>query len=291
MNKLVAGLIAIVIVIGLIVGLLFFSGRSTPPTVATTTTSSAPVSVTVPTTTTTTTSGPRILAGSVLYEIVAPTIIGGQNYTTVWLIMNITNTGNYTAYISTFSLNGQITEDPAMTSYPLNAPKYSPLYSELVSAEALPPKKSMVGWIAFQISGLSAPELKYVTLDFYYGSGEILPAYSENLYLAPNYTIIHADQLVFLNNTVSLNLPAEAYYFIVPGENVTLPLAIASPSLYTTYTNVTVLGFSSPLIKAYGLPVTVPVNQYGMAYANVTVELVKYVPYPIVTYVYVKWEK
>ena len=301
MSKIAIGVVAIIIILGLIAGVLLLrpsnnsaTTTTTPPTTSTYFSTSASNSVTnlVASTTSTSTSNTTTsttnsnenqpVEGSILYEIVAPY---SKNATIVWLVMNIIPNPYYPSYVFNVYLNGNISPylgPRVFKVYPLNAPQYSYL-----SPPFNPPR---TGWMAYIINGSSSIQVKYATLQVLTFNGR---PYNVTIYPAPNFTVLYADKVVILNDTI-IPLAGElstltfvesevvpSFYAIV-GKNATFSFGLTRYMLGYNY--VTVLNFSSPYIEAYGLPMTSnPSSVY------VTFMLKKYLPYPVYTYIYIKW--
>ena len=289
MNRLILGVAVIVVII---VGVLAWDFLASHRPVSAPVTSSTSQSTTTSTTSTSTkmkNTGP--LTGTILYEIIAPAEIDGENYTYIWLVVNITNPSNTTMsdVVGLSYLNGEAAADFEIENYPFGAPNYEPIVDEMHS-DSLGPKQSAVGWIAFKINGYrSSFPVDYLELSYYPEEGSVVlnELYVSYLYPAPNFTVIHADQVIFGNSSVSLaEYPFTNWFFIVPNVKVTIPIGIGF-SVTTNITNVTITGFSSPLIEAFNLPMTVNITNLE-AYANITLELTHYVPYAVTTYIYVK---
>ena len=287
MNKLaVVGIVVIVVIAGALAG-IFLLGHKSP--------SVSPVQTsTTPTTTTTTklkNTGP--VTGTILYEIIAPATVDGQNYTYVWLVVNLTNPSNYTAtnVIGLTYINGKSPVEFTVQSYPFGAPVYPQLGSEL-PFDKLGPKQSAVGWLGFTLKGYQPSfVINYLELDYFVANSTVINTqiYRSYIYPAQNFTVIHAVQVVFKNSSVSISvpgMPVTNYFFAVPGVKFNVTISVGF-SFTNTPQNATLLGFGNPLIKAYNLPQVANVT-YGSAFFDVTLEVTQYEPNPIATYVYVK---
>ena len=290
MNKLLIVGIVVIIIVGVLAGIFLLAHKSSSVL--------SPTSSSIPSTTTTSSmantsstnkmknTGP--ITGTILYEIIAPAEIDGENYTYIWLVINISNPSNYTAndVLGTTYLNGKITIDFEVNNYPFGAPKYEQVGDELFS-DSLGPKQKAVGWIAFELSGYySSLTVEYLQLNYYWGPGPTTELVQSYLYPASNFTVIHADQIYFMNSSVSLaEYPFTNYFFVVPNVKVTVPIGIG---VSTNIANITVENFNSPLIRTFNLPMIVNVTNFGEAYANITLELTHYVPYAVTTYIYIE---
>ncbi|BFI75392.1 hypothetical protein [Sulfurisphaera ohwakuensis] len=295
MNKLlIIGIVAvIVIIIGVLAGIFLLNHKSSSVVSPTTTPSTTTLTTSTSTTSTSTkmkNTGP--VTGTILYEIIAPATVDGQNYTYVWLVVNLTNPSNYIAtnVIGLTYLNGRSPVEFTVQSYPFGAPVYPQLGSEL-PFDKLEPKQSVVGWLGFTLNGYKPSfVINYLELDYFIANSTVINTqiYQSYIYPAQNFTVIHADQVVFENSSVIISVPGIVanYFFAVPGVKFNVSIS-AGFSFSNAPRNATLLGFSNPLIKAFNLPQVANVS-YGDAFFNVTLELTQYEPYPITTYVYVK---
>ena len=281
MNKIAVGVIALIIILGIVAGVTFFNhSGSSKPSISIPTNVSQLVSTTTITATTNNQNQHQIISGKILYEIIAPAdsrtcldYFGNKNYTIVWVVFNITNPTSHEFGILSSHLNGYRNMGAYYDDeYPINGPKYGPIHM-------IYPNSSNIGWIQYEVPNMQDAIIKNVTLHI--ADVDTGDQYNVILYPTSNYTVLYADN-IFIRNISSDVYPLQNPVFVIPGKTASIPFGI---SLSYGYNYATILGFSSPIIKIESQSISV----YSMNnYVNITVT--KFVPYVIYTYFYAKGE-
>ena len=283
MNKVAVGVVALIVVLGIVAGVTFFNhSGSSKPSISIPTNVSQLVHTTTITATTNNQNQHQIISGKILYEIIAPVdsrIVGNYygNSTVVWVVFNITNPTKHVLGVYSSHLNGYsyLKTFDTPDDYPVNAPKYSHLGEYFIG-----PNSSSVGWIAYEVPNVQDAVIKNVT--FHLVAIDTGDQYNVILYPTSNYTVLYADTIYILNGTVNSGVyPYDQVLYVIPGKNASVEFV----DVFPTYNYVTILGFSSPLIKM--VPKTFPASDVYI-YVNITVT--KFVPYVIYTYFYAKGE-